>query len=453
MRVLILGGGEVGQLVARRLIREKSEVVIVENDEERCARLEETLDAKIVHGTASSVKTLEKAGVGKSDMVIAVTNSDEANILGCLIAQTYASVKIKVARLRTHEVDRWRAMCGKDLLDIDLVIHPDRETAERILRVIGLPGVSDILEFADGRIKLFGMNVAHDSWVVGKTMAEMDEAGPPRNSLIAIIFRGHKAIIPRGHDVLRPGDHIYIVVPTEELEECFEFMGVQSKERLKRVFIVGGKQLGIELALQLERKGVQVKLFEKDLRRCEKIATIVRDTVVVNNDGTNQAALVEENIDGIDAFLALTGHDEDNIIASLLAKRLDARKAVALINRLDFLPMGQLLGINSAFSTRLAVVDRILQFVRKGKVVSVTTFREEEAEAIELMATKESKYVGRKLRDVHLPHGAIVGAIASPSGQVIVPRGDAVINTGDRVLFFCLENLVPKLESAFIAGR
>ncbi len=452
MRVIILGGGEVGSLVAARLIQEKKEVVIVEEDEERCARLEEFLDAKIVHGHASSVKTLEKAGLGSAHMLIAVTSSDEANVLGCLIAQARSNVQIKVARLRTHEVDSWRSMCSKDLLDIDLVIHPDSETAHRMLRVVGIPGVSDVLEFAEGRIKLFGMNVEPNSWVVGKSMADLDQAGPPRNSLIAMVFRGHNAIIPRGGDVLRAGDHVYVVVPTEELQECLQFMGLEQQEKVERVFIVGGKQLGIEVALQLERKGVRVKLFERDIRRCEKISTIVKDTVVVNDDGTLQSALVEEHIEGIDAFLALTGHDEDNLIASLLAKRLGARKAVALINRIDFLPMAQLLGINSSFSTRLAVIDRILQFVREGHVLKVKTFREEEAEAIELVATEGAKYVNKPLRDVHLPHGAIVGAIARPSGEVIVPRGDATIQPGDRVLFFCLENLVPQLEKAFIAG-
>lgn len=453
MRVLILGGGEVGALVAQRLIREKSEVTIVESSEERCARLEEKLDARVVQGQASSVKTLEKAGLKKAEMLIAVTNSDEANILGCLIAQARSQVKIKVARLRTHEVDSWRAMCGKDLLAIDLVIHPDRETAERILRVVGLPGVSDILQFANGRVKLFGMNIEHDSWVVGKSMSDLDASGPPRNSLIAMLFRGNKAYIPRGNTVLRPGDHIYIVVAASELQECFAFMGVKQHRRLERVFIVGGKQLGIEVALQLERKGVNVKLFERDLPRCQKIATLVKGTVIVNDDGTNQGILLDEHIEGVDAFLGLTGHDEDNIIGSLLAKRLGARKAISLINRLDYLRMGQLLGLNSAFSTRLSVVDRILQFVRKGKVLSVTTFREEEAEAIELVATEGSKFVGRKLRDVHLPHDVIVGAISKPGDEVIVPRGEATIEPGDRVVFFCLESRVPELESAFIARR
>jgi trk system potassium uptake protein TrkA len=451
MRIVILGGGAVGALVSRRLIREKNEVVIVEESEERCAELEEILDAKIVRGSASSIRVLKRAGLADAEMLIAVTNSDEANLLGCLIAQVHSEIKIKVARLRTHEVDQWRSVCGGEILNIDLVIHPVRETAERILRVVALPGISEILDFAEGRVQLIGTNVTQDSWVVGKSMADLEKSGPPTNSLVAMVFRGQQVIVPRGDDRLRVGDHVYIVLPADRISETLEFMGIPEATKVKRVFIVGGKQIGIEVALQLEEMGVQVKLFERDLGRCEKISALVEATVVVHADGTDQQTLMEENVEGIDAYLALTGDDEENIIASLLAKRVGARKAIALVNRLDFLPMAQLLGINSIFSSRLVVVDRILQFVRKGKVLSVTTLREEEAEAIELVATPGAKFLGKELKDVHLPRGAIVGAIVRPSGKVIIPRGDAIIQAGDRVIFFCLENLVPELESAFIA--
>ena len=445
MRIVILGGGAVGSLVARRLVQEKNEVIIVEGDPDRCQRLEEILDARIVQGHANSISTLERAGLQEADMLIAVTNSDEANVLGCLIAQMHPNVKIKVARLRTHEVDRWRSICSSDSLNVDLVIHPDRETADRILQVVEMPGISDIVEFAEGRVKLFGMNVESNSWV-----AELDQAGPPKNSLMAMVFRGQRVIIPRGADRLQAGDHVYVIVPSNEMDSVMEFMGIQAQKNAERVFIVGGKQLGIEVALRLEDQGVQVKLFERDLNRCQKIATLLKDTVVVHGDGTDRRVLWEENVEGIDAYLALTGNDEVNIIASLLSKRLGARKAVALVNRIDFLPMAQLLGINSTFSTRLTVVDRILQFVRKGHVLSVTTFLEEEAEAIELVATPESKFVGKTLREVHFPRGTVVGAIARPSGEVLVPRGDATILPDDRVIFFALERLVPYIENTFL---
>ena len=450
MRVLIAGGGQVAALIARRLIREGNEVTLVERDEQRCTQLEETLDAKVVRGSAVSVRTMRNAGLQDAEMLIAVTNSDESNILACLVAQVESNVKVKVARVRSHEVDHWRRMTREAGLKIDLIIHPETDIMDRIMRVVDMPGVSDILDFAGGEVKLFGMNVELDSWFAGKTLEQLDAAGPPENSLIAMIFRGQQVIIPHGAEHLRPGDHIYVMGTRRNLDEVVQFMGLQKQTTLKRVLIVGGKQIGIAVAEALEQQGVGVKLIERDVPRCEKISGILNRTIVVHGDGTDQSTLEEANIEGVDAFLALTNDDEDNIIASLLARRLGAKKVVALINRLNYLPMVQRLGINTSVSPRLVAVDRILQFVRKGRVLSVTTFREEEAEAIELIAAAGSKYVGKKLRDLRFPRGAIVGAIAKPSGDVIVPRGDKSIEPNDRVIFFTLESVVPQLESAFL---
>ena len=314
-----------------------------------------------------------------------------------------------------------------------------------------MPGVSDVIDFAEGRVKVFGMNIEEKSWVAYKTVEDLDRAGPPKNSLIALIFRGQQVIVPHGAEVLKPGDHVYIVTTADELESVCQFMGLQTQESLDRVYIVGGKQVGIRVAELLEPRGVSVKLFERDIDRCEKISQILRKTVVLHADGTDESILAEENIKDAGAFLAMTNDDEDNLIASLLARKLGAKKVVALINRLNYLPMAQRLGINTTVSPRLAAVDRILQFVRKGRVLSVTTFREVEAEAIELIAAEGSKYVGRSLREVRLPRGAIVGAIARPNGEVVVPRGEATIQAGDRVIFCTLESTVPLLESAFLA--
>jgi trk system potassium uptake protein TrkA len=295
------------------------------------------------------------------------------------------------------------------------------------------------------------MNVELDSWLAGKTLGELEKAGPPRNSLIAMIFRGQQVIIPHGAETLQPGDHIYGMATRDNLEEVLEFMGIETHNELERVFVVGGKQIGIQVAQILEDHGVQVKLFENDHDRCKKISTILDKAIVIHGDGTDQATLLEENVEGVDAFLALTNHDEDNIIASLLARRLGVKKVVALINRMSYLPMVQRLGINTTVSPRLEAVDRILQFVRKGRVLSVTTFGEEEAEAIELLASKGSRYVGRPLNELRFPRGAIVGAIARPDGQVLIPRGNAIIEAGDRVIFFALESTVRDLESVFLA--
>ncbi len=211
MRILIAGGGQVAALTAGRLIREGNEVTLVERDEQRCAQLEETLDARIVRGSAVSVRTMRNAGLQDADMLIAVTNSDESNILACLVAQIESKIKVKMARVRSHEIDHWRRIAREAGLQIDLMIHPETDIMDRIMRVVHMPGVSDILDFADGEVKLFGMNVELDCWFVGKTLEELDERNPPENSLIAMIFRGQQVIIPHGAERLLPGDHIYVM--------------------------------------------------------------------------------------------------------------------------------------------------------------------------------------------------------------------------------------------------
>ncbi len=451
MRILIAGGGQGAALIAGRLIREGNQVTIVEKDAERCQQLEEHLDAKVTRGNAGSVRTLMAAGLADAEMLIAYTNSDEINLLCCMIAQTDSKVKVKVARVRTHEFQQWHRICDKMGLRIDHIIHPETDIMERIHRVVKVPGVSDIIDFADGEVKLFGMNVELNSWFAGKTVVELDRANPPSDCLIAMIFRGQQVIIPHGAQRLEPGDHIYICTTRKNLDAVMAFMGIKQQKSINRVFIFGGKQVSIWVAEKLEKQpGIKVKLIERDQGRCELISTILEKTIVVHGDGTDQGTLEEENIEGVDVFLALTSDDEDNIIASLLARRLGAQKVVALINRLNYLPMVQRLGINTSVSQRLTAVDLVLRHVRKGRVLSVTTFREEEAEAIELIASPGAKFVGKLLRDMRFPRGAIVGAIARPDGQVCVPRGDVSIEAGDRVIFFTLESIVPELESAFL---
>jgi len=450
MRIFIAGGGHVASFLATKLVREGHELVLVEQDEERCRQLEANLDAKVVWGNAASIATWKRAGIAKAEMFIAVTQSDELNLLAGLIAHSLAPEAVRAIRLRTHEFGAWRTMLEDRGVKIDRVIHPETDIIARILRVLSVPGVSEIRDFAGDAVKLVGMNVDATSWLAGQTLAGLDRAGAPKNAMVAMIFRGQEVLIPRGQEVLQAGDHIHIVTLGAELDALLGFMGIERRESLERVFIVGGEEVGIAVAAALERQGVSVKLFEQDAQQCEQAASLLHDTLVIHGDGTDQQTLWRENVEGVDAFLALTPDDNANLLVSLLARRWGAKKLVAQVNRLDYLRIAQALGINSTVSPRLKAADAILELVRKGGVVSVRTFREEEAEAIELVAPANCKYIGRPLRELHLPQDAKVGAIARPSGEVIVPRGDAVIEAGDRVVFFALEGCIPQLESAFL---
>jgi trk system potassium uptake protein TrkA len=451
MRVVIAGGGQVGALIARRLAREGNDVVVIEPRAERAAELEAELDARVVTGSAASIQTLRDAGIGDAEMVIAVTDSDEVNALVCLLAQVESRARVKVARLRTEEADAWRDALARAGVHVDLVIHPETELADRIMRVIRWPGVSDLIEFAGGEVCLASMNLDAESPVVGRPLEALARSNPPAGSLVAMIFRGSQVIIPRGGEALRAGDHVYVVASRASLEPMLRFMGLPPPVPLRRVVILGGSQLGVRVAARLEAQDVAVKLFETDPVRAEQIAARLARSTVLHADGTDQTALEEAGIADAGAFLALTGDDEDNILASLLARRLGARKVVARINRLDYVTMVQRLGINATVSPRLAVVDRILQFVRRGRVLSVTTFGEEEAEALELIAGPDGRFVGRPLREVRFPRDALVGAIVRPSGEVVVPTGDARVEPGDRLIIFALERVIPQLEAAFLA--
>lgn len=452
MNILIAGGGQVGALLARRLIREGNAVTIIDPSPERCAELEAQFDARIVTGNAARVLALREAGIDRAEMVIAVTDHDEVNLLVAQIAQVESQARVKVIRLRTHEVQHWHDVLKKSGVQVDLIIHPETELADSIMRVIRLPGVSDVHEFAGGAVQLIGMSLDHGNPVIGRTLERLSADGPPADSLIAMIFRGPQVIIPRGSAVLAEGDRVFVLTSRASAAASMRFMGLATPAPLKRVFILGGGQLGIHVAQALEAQDVRVKLFERDRARAERVAAILRGTTVINADGTDEATLGEEGAADVQAFLALTKDDENNIIASMLARRLGVNKVVALINRLNYLSMVQRLGVNTTVSPRLAAVDRILQFVRRGRVLSVTTFRDEEAEAIELLAGPESRFVGRPMRDAHFPDGTVVGAVVRPSGEVIVPRGHTVVQAGDRLIVFALERVVPTLEAA-VAGR
>jgi trk/ktr system potassium uptake protein len=451
MRIFVAGGGQSAEFIARRLIREGNELVILEVDRARCSYLESHLDARVVQGNAGSLSSWRRAGIGAAELVIAATDSDETNVLSCMIADAEAPNAIKAVRLRTREFRDWEAMLKGRGVRIDRVIHPESDIVGRIYNVLAVPGVSDIRDFAGGEVKVFGMNVEQDSWLAGKCLSDLVRAGPPQNTMVAMIFRGKEFIIPHGDEILRPWDHIYVATTRQNFDETLRFMGIEKQAAVHRAFIVGGGEGAIAIAELLEEQGVAVKLFEQEAAQCEYVAGILKKSVVIHADGSNQETLLQENVEGVDAFLALTDDDETNLIVSLLARQLGARKVVALVNRVHNLILAQRLGINATVSRRVKTVDAILELVRKGGVLSVRTFREEEAEAIELIAHASSIYVGRALRDLNFPRGAIVGAIVRPYGEVIIPRGNAVIAAGDRVVFFAAENCVAQLESGFLS--
>lgn len=452
MRIHFAGGGHCAEYVARRLIREGHDLVLMEQDEARCRGIQDNLDATVIAGDVTSVAAWKKAGLAQTDMFVACTDRDEMNVLACLIANDLAPDAVKAVRLRTPEFSEWRRILQQLGVQVDRIVHPESDIVARILRVLSVPGVADIRDFGNGRVKVFSMNVTPDSWLAGQSLQMFHRTKGAEHVNLCVIFRGAQAIIPLDDASLQIGDHIYVATKSENIESALAFMGVARRERVRQVFIVGGGEVGLGLAQALEAQKIAVKLFERDTGRSEYLAGALAGTLVINTDGTDQDVLIRENIQGADAFISLTADDDANLIACLLARRLGVDKVVPMLNRLNYLPLAQRLGINTSVSRRVKAADALLEFIRKGGVLSVRTLGEEEAEAIELEVPEASSYAGKPLAEIDLPPGSKVGAIVRPDGEVLIPDGSSVINAGDHVVFFAQEHAVQRLEKEVLAG-
>jgi len=453
VRIFFAGGGNCTEYIAKRLIREGHDLVLLEQDEERCHQLSERLDARIVRGQAISIHDWHRTGLAEADMFMACTQNDQTNLLACLIANDIAPDALKAIRLRSPEFAELKQTFDRLGLGVDRVIHPESDMVNRILRVITIPGVSDIRNFADGRIKLFSMNLEVGNPLAGVRVGDFAHMAGSGEALISVVFRGNEAIVPDAEVRLSIGDHVYIVTSADSLDQTLERVGIRQRTHVRQVFITGGGEVGLELARALEQKKVSVKLFELDARRCDYLATELAHTVVINADGTSQEVLLQENIEGVDAFISLTKDEDANIIACLLARRMNVDKVVPLVTSINYLELAQRLGINTTVNPLIKAADALLEFVRKGGVVSVRTLGEEKVEVIELAVPVGSYYIDQPLGSLDLPAGSLVGAIARPDGTVLIPDSTTSIQAHDRIVLFTQEGVGHKLEKSILTGN
>ncbi len=444
MRVIIIGAGVVGYTIAKQLSTEGHDVVLIEKNERRVKEVRESLDVRIVHGSGASPRILMDAGIEKVDLVIAVTDSDEVNMIACLIAETQSSVPKKIARIRDREYASYTRIFEPDYLNLDLNINPERLAAEHILKIVGVPGAIEVEDFVEGRVKLVGCKVAPESPVKGMRLSEIEGLQPLKKILIVAIYRGFETIIPRGSTTLEEGDMVFAVTVPEEAGNLLNLLGT-GKKRGNRIFIVGGGEVGFYLAEHMETTGYQVKIVERDEARCAFLAEKLNRSLVIHGDGTDQDLLREENVGDTDTFIAVTDDEEANVLTSLLAKRLGADRCIALIDKPEYISMVPTIGIDVAVSPRLSSVSSILQYVRRGKIVSVTTLLEERVEAIETIALETSDIVDRPIKKIKFPKDAIIGTVVRDD-EIIMPLGETVIKPGDKVVIFALRSAIPKVE-------
>ncbi|NOR36916.1 MAG: Trk system potassium transporter TrkA [Woeseiaceae bacterium] len=454
MKILILGAGQVGSSAAYHLSREEAnEVTVVDMRPDVLRELQDRLDIRTVVGHAAHPEVLDRAGANDADIVVALTDADETNMIACQVAYTLFHTPTKIARIRAAEYMNAKDLFTQDAIPVDVRISPEQLVCEYVEQLILYPGASQVLDFADGRVRLVGVKADRDGLLVGQRIATLKEHVPNTEGRIAAIYRQGKAMLPEGDTVIQEGDEVFFIADRKDIRVFMSEMR-RLEDPVRRVVIAGGGNIGVRLALALEQTN-QVKIIERDPSRARHISEQLNKAIVLVGDAADEELLLEENIDNVDVFCALTNSEEANILSSMLAKRLGSNKVMALINRASYVDLVEAGSIDIAISPQQVTIGSLLAHVRRGDVVKVHSLRRGAAEAIEAIAhgeEGESKVVGRKIEDIDLPKGAAIVMLVR-EGQVIIAHHDTVVETDDHVILFLTDRRkIENLEKLFQVG-
>ena len=444
MKIIIIGAGEVGYHIASRLTLENKDVLVIDKDSTAIRRVADNIDVQTIIGSGSSPLVLEEAGIKEAEILLAVTDSDEANLVACLVANMLSPSTKKLARIRGADFDAFHDTFRDQAPHIETVINPETEVVKTIERLMHVPGAVDVGEFADGKIKFVGIYLDEDNPLAGVRLSELPRHIGEKRLLIAAIVREEEVIIPRGQDKLLSGDLIYFISEDEQLLETLSIFNKHA-EKVKRVLIVGGGRIGYRLAVKLEAQSIHCKIIEKRADQCAALAEKLNKTVVLHGDGSDQGLLSEENIGDVDVVVTLTNDEEINILSSLLTKRMGAGKAITKISKFSYFPLMTAIGIEQVVSTRLSAINSILQHIRRGKVLSAISLKGEQAEALEVVALETSDIVTKPLKRISFPKGAMVAGIIRKD-HIIIPTGDSIIEPGDRIIIFAQRKAINGIE-------
>ncbi|MBG0776433.1 MAG: Trk system potassium transporter TrkA [Desulfovibrionaceae bacterium] len=447
LKVIVVGAGEVGFHISQRLAMEHKQVVVIDKNPDALRRISENLDVQTLLGSGSSPMILDQAGISDADILLAVTDSDETNIIACIFANILSPKTLKLARIRNEEYTLYREALSNDTVNIGMVINPEVEVVKTIDRLLSLPGAVESSDFANGKIKMVGVRVEQGE-MIGTPMTHVREKVSGMSLIIGAIVREERLIIPQGNDVIKKDDLVYFACERKDVEKMLHIFGCISAP-IKSILIVGGGNIGLRLASFFERKGYHTKLVERDPERCVYLSEKLDTTLVLQGDGTDRDMLEEENVRDMDVVVSLTGDEETNILSCLLAKSLGARKAITRVNKFAYLPLVRAIGIEHSVSTRLSAINSILQYVRRGKVISSVSIKGEEAEAMEAIAQENSEIVGKPLRLLDFPKGALILCVIR-GDEVLIPTGDTVINPQDRIVILSTRQTVSKVEQALM---
>jgi trk system potassium uptake protein len=437
VRIIILGAGQVGRTAAYHLSREEAnDVTVVDTNEDILRDLQDRLDIRTVSGNAASPRILEAAGIAGTDILVALTNSDEVNMLACHIAWTLYRTPKKIARVRSAAFTEREALFGENAVAVDVWISPEQLVTEYVARLIRYPGALQVLDFADGRVRLVGVRALQGGPLVGQALRTLREHIPGADARVAAIYRAGKSIQPEGDTVIADGDEVFFLAARNDIRLVMSEMR-KEEAPARRVVIAGGGNIGFRLASELEDKN-QVKLIERDSKRARRVSETLNRTTVLLGDATDEELLLEENIDSVDVFAALTNSEEANILSAMLAKRLGAHKVMALINKPSYAELIESGSIDIAISPQTVTIGSLLAHVRRGDVVRVHSLRRGAAEAIEVVIhgdTDNSKVIGRRVEDITLPQGTTLGAVVRGE-DVIIAHHDTTIQADDHLILF-----------------
>jgi trk system potassium uptake protein TrkA len=454
MKILILGAGQVGSSAAYHLSREEAnEVTVVDMRPEVLRELQDRLDIRTVVGHAAYPDVLQRAGADDADIIVALTDTDETNMVACQVAYTLYHTPTKIARIRSAEYMNARALFTQDAIPVDVRISPEQLVCEFIEQLILYPGALQVLDFADGRVRLVGARADRRGSLVDQKIATLKEHIPNTEGRIAAIYRDGKSLEPDGDTIIREGDEVFFIAARKDVRVFMSEMR-KLEDPVRRVVIAGGGNIGLRLALALEQTN-QVKLIERNQERARIISEQLNKTIVLVGDAADEELLLEENIDNVDVFCALTNSEEANILSSMLARRLGAHKVMALINRPSYAELVESGSIDIAISPQQVTIGSLLAHVRRGDVVKVHSLRRGAAEAIEAIAhgdERESKVVGRKIEDLDLPKGTSIVSLVR-GDEVIMAHHDTVIEADDHVILFMTDRRkIDKIERMFQVG-
>ncbi|MEW5921045.1 MAG: Trk system potassium transporter TrkA [Bacillota bacterium] len=450
MRIIIVGGGGVGSALARLLSGENQDVFVIEKNPELVRNINEEIDVIVNYGNGASVIALEKAGIKNAEMLIAVTEVDEVNIVACMLAKKF-NVPITVARVRNPEYYEGSSILTNEQLGVDIFINPERVAAYEIAKIIRTPNVGEVEYFAKGQIKMVSFTVDENAKLVNQPLHKLPL---PKECIVAAIERKNgEFIVPGGNDLILPEDNVFILGKRWVLNDISWILQKKDSSTLQ-VVILGGGRIGFQVASMLEsnrKNSCNVKLIEKDVDCCEEIASQLHKTLILQGDATDLSFLEQEEINDADVLVAVTGDDRTNILASVLAMQFGVKKTICEVINQEYISLFHTIGINHIISPRLLTAAQILKLIRKGEVISMSLIKDGKMEIVELNVPPDARVLNKKLQHAGIPKGILIGAILR-KGSIIMPRGDDTILAGDHLILFTNPQMNNHLDRLFSGG-